>query len=455
VGIYLSLDEVVTTTDALLGFRSLAGLGIGETSAAAAALVVPATLGAGTFHVGAMADPEGLLVESDESNNVMLALGLVTVTVPPLPDLATTAVSFSPNVVASGNQVTVIERVENRGTAVAGAFRVGTYLSSNPSVSTSDVLLGTRSVSGLGLGEVSDALSQFTLPPGIASGSWTLGVIADDLAAQLEPNEGDNLLVAAGQLDITTSADPLPELVLESLTASPSSVQPGGTLSVTSLVRNQGELSSGPFQVRFYLSTDDVIEVTDHLVGLRNISNIGVGGGSAQSFPYTLGATLPLGSYRFGALCDDPDQVLESDEANNAFLRPGTIEVYLPPPPAPDLALTELAFDPASLAAGDALQLSSSVQNLGDLGAGAHHVDFYLSQDAEVTSSDTFLGSGLSLPSLASGASAPAVTQLVLPAGLAPGAWYVGAIVSLDSGPPDSNPANDSRVAPSTLEVTP
>jgi len=455
VGVYLSEDAEITTADHLIGFRSVSGLDVGESSAVSAPLTLPATLEGGTYHVGAIADHEDDVLESDEENNDLLALGTLLVHVPPLPDLRTTAVSFSPGALGIGEVLTVIERVGNHGVAPAGSFRVGIYLSNNPSVSTADILLGTRTVSGLGVGGVSEAVNEFTIPPGIPTGSWTLGVIADDLAAVLEPDEGDNLLVAAGLLDVTGSDDPLPDLVVETLSAGPSSVLEGGTLSVSSLVRNQGELTAPQFEVRFYLSEDDVIEPSDHLVGVRTVFNLGVGGGSAQAFPYTLDPALPLGIYRFGALCDEPNAVLESDEDNNAALASGTIEIYVPPPPAPDLRVKELTFDPASLAAGEALQLDATVENVGDLDAGAYHLDFYLSDDEDVTSEDTHLGSGLTLPSLASGAEAPSSTQLSVPADQPAGTWYVGAIVTIDNGEPDSNATNDLLVAGTTLEVTP
>lgn len=455
IGIYLSEDEDLDAEDALIGFRSLAGLAIGEGSSASAPLVVPATVGGGSFHVLAMADHEDSLVESDEGNNTIIALGMVEVFVPPMPDLQPVAVSFSPTVVANGESITVIERIENHGVIAATNVRVGFYLSSNEVVSTSDVLLGTRLISSLAVGASDESLSEFVIPNGIATGSWTLGVIADDVSGILEPDEGNNLLVAAGHLDVTGSPEPQADLLVEALSATPSSVISGEKITVQSLVRNAGDLSAHQFEVRFYLSDDEIIESTDHLVGVRTIFQLGIGGGSAQSFPYTVNTGLPLGTYYFGAICDDPNVVFESNEDNNVEGLAEQIEIYVPPPPAPNLTLTAFSFDPPSLPLGGLLQVSGEVMNVGDLDAGTYRVDYYLSVDDEVDASDLLIGSGLTAASLDAGASAPGSSQINLPAAATAGTWYVGGIVTILTGPVDSDTSNDVRVATTTLEVTP
>jgi hypothetical protein len=271
----------------------------------------------------------------------------------------------------------------------------------------------------------------------------------------LEPNEGNNLLLAPGHLDVTGSPEPHADLLVSTLSFSPNMVQPGGQLSVQSIARNEGDLSVAQFQVGFYLSEDDVIEPTDHLIGLRTVNNLGIDQGSAQSFFYTLDAAFPLGVYHFGAIADFAGVVDEADESNNAKLAIGTVEVYIPPPPAPDLVVSSLTFDLASAAPGDTLQLDDVVKNLGDLDSGAFHVTYWLSDDNEVTTGDTLLGSGLTIPLLTAGAEAPSSTQLTLPLGLAAGTWYVGAIVGVDGGAAESNTENNARVADVTLEVLP
>ena len=453
VGIYLSEDGTVTTGDHLIGFRSLAGLDIGQTSSAAAPLVVPSDVGGGFFHVGAVADHEEHVVEEDEENNAVIALGVLEVVVPPMPDVLPVAVGFSPSVVTDGDLISVVELIVNQGVVDAESFRVSIYLSPNPIVTTSDVLLGSRTISSLAVGAEDEAAGAYPLPPGISSGSWTLGVIADDLDVLPEPDEGNNLLVASGHIDITTSSDPLPDLFVEELSISPAMVLEEGQLTILSTVRNQGELSAGQFQTGFYFSEDETIDKGDHLIGVRNIYGLGIDHGSAQSRVYTLDGSLPVGIYHFGAICDDTQMVEESDEDNNLLKTAGTIEIYVPPPPAPDLVVTTVTFDPASAKPGESLQIDNTVRNAGNLAAEYFHVDFYLSEDETIETDDTFLGSGLSVPSLDSGAESSASTQIDIPVDLATGTYHVGAIVAVDSGPAESNEENNTKAASSTLEV--
>lgn len=455
VGIYLSEDGEITSADHLIGFRSVGGLEVGESSTVSAPVVVPASVGAGTFHVGAIADHEETLIESDENNNTLLALGTIEVFVPPLPDLKTIGVSFSPNVAQSGDLITVVERVKNSGSADAGAFRVGTYLSNNPSVTVNDILLGSRLVTSLAIGSEDEALNQYAVPPGLGTGSWTVGVIVDDLFVLQEPEEGNNLLVASGLLDITGSPDPLPDLVVELLTAGPGQVLEDGQITVQSLIRNQGDLSASTFTVKFYLSTDEIIDASDYLVGQRTIFSLGIGGGSAQSFPYTLNGSLPLGTYSFGAICDFEGVILESDEENNVEVLVNEIEIYIPPPPAPDLTVTTLSTDVTMISELGSVLFSHTVRNVGDLDAGAHHVEYYFSDDTEITEDDVLVGSGLLSPSLAAGADVQTSTQIDLPPEAVQGIWHIGAIVRVDNGPADSNAANDIFEGSTTVEVTP
>ena len=208
--------------------------------------------------------------------------------------------------------------------------------------------------------------------------------------------------------------------------------------------------------MRFYLSTDETIDAGDNLVGTHTIFNLAIGNGSAQSFPYTLDPALPIGVYHFGGIIDLQNQITEADENNNVLVVANTVEIYVPPPPAPDLTVTALSFDQSSLPELSSFTISHTVKNVGDLEAGTHHVDFYLSLDNTVTAADDiFIGSGLMTPQLAADAELQASTQVDLPAAAVQGLYYLGAIVSVDGGPIDTNEANNVMVTTLTMDVTP
>ncbi|MCA8980016.1 MAG: hypothetical protein H6831_16720 [Planctomycetes bacterium] len=452
VGIYISQDSTITTDDVLLGERTVSSLAVGATSTAQGAYPVPADIGAGTRYVGLVVDHLAAVLEQDETNNVLLAAGTVEVSIPPLPDLRPAALSVSPSILQVGESVTVVERVINEGTAPAASFRVGVYLSTNPVIATTDVLLGSRVVDGLATGGSSEVQSEYALPVGVSAGSWYVGVIVDDLRELAELQEGDNSLLSPTLIDVTAAPDPHPDLVVETISTPAQRVLSGGSLQVLSTVRNEGDLSSTSFQVGIYLSTDATITTEDILIGQRTVFSLGVGFGSAQSFPYTIPTDVPLGFYRLGAIADVGQVIVELDEDNNARAASGQVEVYVPPPPAPDLSVTTLAVDLTTVVAGGDLSIDDVVRNGGELASGSTRVAFYLSTDEEIDATDTLLGvrtvAGLAVEAESSGS-----TTVSLPTSLAAGTYWLGAIVDDLDTVSESDEENNVKRLTESLEV--
>lgn len=330
IGVYLSSDATVTTTDRRIAERFLPGLGTGlSSSVSSVPVTVPIDTPGGTWHVGILVDDLGAVAEVLETNNGLAALGTLTVTVPPTPDLAVTSLSFGPQAVqpALGEKVTVTDVVANGGVVGAGSFRVGYYVSSNPVVTSGDILVGSRTVSALDVGSTSGASTVLTLPPGLGAGSWFVGAVADDLGAILEVNEKNNVAVAAAPLDVVAAPSPMPELSVESVSFTPKVVPVGGMIQVQEVVRNHGTQSATTFRVGVYLSTDADVSTDDVLLGQRTVSSLPIGFGSATSAPYTIPPGTPPGTYRVGVVCDSLNEVAEADEANNALVAVGNLTV--------------------------------------------------------------------------------------------------------------------------------
>ena len=70
VGVYLSTDDAITTSDTLVGYiTGPSNLPINGTSTVTGSFSVPTLSGAGTYNLGLIADAQGTVAESNENNN--------------------------------------------------------------------------------------------------------------------------------------------------------------------------------------------------------------------------------------------------------------------------------------------------------------------------------------------------------------------------------------------------
>jgi len=110
----------------------------------------------------------------------------------------------------------------------------------------------------------------------------------------------------------------LPDLVVTAVTA-PSSGTIGGQIDVSASIANQGLAEADAFQVDFLYSADVVIAADDVRSGFGCVfSGLSVGQTVTCSGPTGVPSSLAPGNYFLGALVDLPQQIEESNEANNA-----------------------------------------------------------------------------------------------------------------------------------------
>jgi subtilisin family serine protease/subtilase family serine protease len=186
-GFYLSLDSAYNpTVDMFLGSRVVGSLGASETSTASTQLVIPPGTVTGTYYVIGVADWNGAVAESTESNNTRTS-NLVLIG----PDLVVTAVS-APSSAVAGSSISASDTTKNQGGDTAVASVTSFFLSSNSSLDVSDVLLATRPVPSLGPG-LSDAGSlALAIPVSTTAGTYYIIAKADGDDASAEALENNN-----------------------------------------------------------------------------------------------------------------------------------------------------------------------------------------------------------------------------------------------------------------------
>ena len=315
----------------------------------------------------------------------------------------TAPVTGQPGVVMSGMAVSVT----NRSTVNAGAFRIGFYFSRTTSVTVAGSTASGWSCNypeGLAANLTATCSGQIGVPATLASGTWYVAAIADDLRVLPQSDTSGNIRVS----------DNGPVAIQGDNPAGLVSPVAGSTFS-SSTVNFRWDTGNGADQ--YYLSvgyTSGGRELAHNDQGLdisTTITEIPVDGRSIYVRLWT----------RFG------DNWTFNDYTFRAFRAAAGSNT-------PHLAITSFS-SPVSGTVGVNLQGTRMViTNSGSANAGAFRVGYYYSRNRNVTTSDIFSGWSCTLASgLAAGSSFSCSGDVGVPASLSAGTWYVAAIAD-DTG---------------------
>ncbi len=318
------------------------------------------------------ADRGNQIRESDESNNAAAK----TLNLGGQPDLELTASDLSAGTptVANPEQVELVARVRNIGTAAANSVVVPFTEGATQLGEVTFPTIGPRST------------GVATLTATLSAGTHTVTVAADPAAAITELNENNN------QATITFEVSPQdrPDLAVAAadIAFSNSSPLPGETIQVTAAVRNQGTQVSGDFKLLF--TRGDPFAGGAILIGEATVAGLDTNT-SAQA---TVSFTVPRGSHEVFVFVDSDQVIAESSEGNN--LASKSIQTA----PLPDLRIIPeyIAVSHTNLDSNRAVLVSVVIDNVGLADASNVTVDLI---DAQ---SSTLIG-GEVISSVAAGAS--------------------------------------------------
>ena len=284
-----------------------------------------------------------------------------------------------------------------------------------------------------------------------AGGSWTSISSTSDLPA------GTSIA-----LSVRSGATPVPDGSWSAFTAVPGS---GGPLSSTSryLQYSADLATSDPLQtpvlrdvtVSFTASpVTHTLTVTRTGAGAATSSVTSTPAGincpttCVKSFSGGTGVTLlpaPGAAYVFGgwsgdADCADGVVTMDADKTCTAAFNT-----------KPDLTVSALTA-PASAGAGATISVTDTTKNLsgGPASPGTSNTKIWLSADAVLDGGDSLLGSR-AVPSLNPLAVSTGSTSVVIPAGKAPGSYFLIANADADGSVPESNEGNNVRTKAITI----
>ncbi|WP_438038005.1 CARDB domain-containing protein [Sorangium sp. So ce128] len=403
IAVVLSSDEAITPFDAPAGGGYVPGLSPGQ----CASVAVPANayVPDGAYHLGAVVDPGGSLLELIETNNA--AAGSL-IGVGHGPDLIVSAVSGPPSVFPGGGfdaSVTVC----NQGTQTSYGTHVELRVSADATLTTADFVAGGGPVPYLDPGQC--ATVTFPASAHVPEGAYHLGAIVDPQGGVPELIETNNAGSGA-RIGIGYA----PDFTVASVSGPPS-VLPGSGFDAEITVCNQGTLP-GPSMVELRLSADATITAADALAGSAPTPYLDPGQCAAVTIPASVYVTD--GAYHLGGIVDPYGGQPELIETNNAA--PGDLigVGYWP-----DLVVSAVS-GPSSVTPGSSFNAAVTVCNQGTTQSYGVDVELLLSNDGAITPSDSHAGNGY-VPGLNPGQCA----AVAVPASayVPDGAHHLGAIV--------------------------
>ena len=391
----LSDDGVWDQGDTYLNYDAVPSLDPGELAREYANLRVPADWPYGAAYILIVADAKRVLEESQEANNVLaLSVEIVERNVPnpeDLPELGIQNASLSSSVALQGALVEASVEVVNQGLADAETSQARYYISASPTLDSNAIYLNYDRVGSLGASEIERETANLRIPSDLESGSFFILFVADAKSVIEESDETNNVVarpISIGEEAVLGT----PDLAVTSLVLSTMAHYPGEPLTAVVQIQNVGDGLSDTRSIRFYLSSDSVVDADDIEIGSDTIEPLGPNASREEVAQLFIHASTRVGTYRVLALIDSPDDDAITDEpTNNLRHTELSLSKDRPSAPLPDLVLENIVLSSGAALQGDVLQIQLEVTNRGVQPAQASRLKYYLSSRNLYDSSADYL----------------------------------------------------------------
>ena len=340
-----------------------------------------------------------------------------------------------------------------------GDVRVDFYISSNSTITNNDYFLGSDYITP-GNDLANGSTSFFTVnailpkindPFWDYSGDYYIGAIAIPSFLDNELYFDDNNDIINGDnsnrnSDLIEINLPIADLTTDRLSLSSENLVPGNTLNVEFSLINDGNASAGNFYIDFYLFEDgEYFHLGDYYID--NIPSYTIFDNLNKNL------TLPnltnsfwtgTGNYDIVMVIDEDDYIIEANENNNTDSREIAINIL------PDLEGRFFNVAPEPLIPGQTVIINFAIANNSSADAGAFRVNFYLSTDNNITTSDRYLNSydisGINDNTLISNLTKTlTLPEINDPFWYGSNTYYLGMIIDADNTVNESNESNNNN----------
>ncbi|MFC1991555.1 CARDB domain-containing protein [Chloroflexota bacterium] len=281
-------------------------------------------------------DPNNSIIESNESNNQKIA-DFPTLS----PDLIVQSITWAPEEPSVGDTVTFSVTIANQGRVYAASSTFSYYVGSRTSGTEHAPVIAADS----------SVVTTFTWAAG--GGSNPVRVVLDTTNKVTESDESNN------EMTVTFSGTKVADLVVQSLTWSPSNPSVGETMTFSVTIKNEGTGQAGSSQVTYYIDDEPLVSAS--------VDPIEPGSTENTTFTWT----VQEGSHSIKVITNANLIIPESNEENNE-----KTVVY---PVPPDLVIKEVTLSPQEPSEGDNVTFTVTVENRSDINmAEGFNIGYYV-----------------------------------------------------------------------------
>ncbi|MEH1028834.1 CARDB domain-containing protein [Micromonospora profundi] len=221
----------------------------------------------------------------------------------------------------------------------------------------------TQTIQVLGRDQASSAYTNLVSAVSyqFVQGSNTVTIPVSATTADVQLRFTGNTGAPSGQvaeLEVCGTPAPNPDLVVSSVTWSPTSPSEVSPVTLSAVVRNIGSAAAGATSVNFSLAGG--------VVGSATVGALGAGASTTVTFN---AGTRSVGSYAVAAVVDPANTIVEQNNGNNSFTAASPLVVAQAP--GPDLQVLTIASNPPNPAVGASVTFTVGVRNRGTTATGA------------------------------------------------------------------------------------
>jgi len=194
------------------------------------------------------------------------------------------------------------------------------------------------------------------------------------------------------------------------------------------IIKNNGLENGSATSINIFMSEDSVFAHTDDVLVALSIPIILAGESTAVNFDLTVPVPVSDGYYYWGVIVDPDNELDDTDIKNNQSI--SRFYVSNSNIIASDIGVTSMIWtvsEDTVVSPGTILDPEILLENIGNGVSGKISYTFYLSDDANITASDTLITSGIEAPLEPSENSALS-NNFVIPFTAADGYYYLGII---------------------------